>query len=212
MFVVRLHKPFAREPWLDRSPRAGSLVWSVLLIPRRIALLENVTELSLIAIGRYHKWFVERFCKRIIPSPGWLAEVAAKFVLGRSRCSMPKFSKAVNLFGRTVVSIVFSHVSFEWWCHIVKQMRNSRISYGKALVSWSHATIVFSKKHILPGFEKSDFFAQTCRFRAFPYIFVLALPGAARCAFASSNGRGMTRRVILPKSNTVTGVIGRRHG
>ena len=33
-----------------------------------------------------------------------------------------------------IFPIVFSHVVFDWWCHIAKHMRNARASYGQALV------------------------------------------------------------------------------
>ena len=46
--------------------------------------------------------FVERFCRRVIPSPGWLAEVVAEIVLGFSGCSTSNFSKSVNLFCPTL--------------------------------------------------------------------------------------------------------------
>ena len=33
-----------------------------------------------------------------------------------------------------IFRIVFSHVAFDWRCHIVKQMRNARAWYEQALV------------------------------------------------------------------------------
>ena len=33
--------------------------------------------------------------------------------------------------------IVFSHVAFDSWCHIAKQMRNAGAWYGQASVSWN---------------------------------------------------------------------------
>ena len=63
---------------------------------------------------------------RVIPSPGRLGEVVAKIVFGWSRCSISNFSKSLNAFCPKVFFIVFSHVAFDWWSHVVKQMRNAR--------------------------------------------------------------------------------------
>ena len=40
-------------------------------------------------------------------------------------------------------------------------------------------------------------------------VYFFVLPGAARCALASHH---MTRRAVLPNSNTVTGALGRVYG
>ena len=38
---------------------------------------------------------------------------------------------------KRIFLIVFSHVAFDSWCHIAKQMRNAGAWYEQALVSWS---------------------------------------------------------------------------
>ena len=54
-----------------------------------------------------------------------------------------------------IFPMFFSHVAFDWWCHIVKQMRNARDYYEPASVSWSHVTEIFRKNRIFAGAEKS---------------------------------------------------------
>ena len=56
---------------------------------------------------------------------------------------------------KSIFSIVFSHVAFDWWCHIVKQMLNARAEYEPASVSWSHVTKILRKNRIFAGPEKS---------------------------------------------------------
>ena len=36
-----------------------------------------------------------------------------------------------------IFPIVFSHVAFDWRCHITKQKRNDGASYEQALVQWN---------------------------------------------------------------------------
>ena len=100
----------------------------------------SLTRISLLAALALHiiMWLEERFCRRVIPSPGWLGEFVAKIVFVFSGCSTSNFSKSVNSFGPTVFfPMVFSHVAFDWRCHIAKQKRNGRAWHEQALVPWN---------------------------------------------------------------------------
>ena len=65
----------------------------------------------------------------------------------------------------------------------------------------------FEKSAFLLELKNLCFCLDIC-FLSLPCMFP-ALPGAARCALASYY---MTRKAVLPKSNTVTEVIGPVHG
>ena len=55
-------------------------------------------------------WLVELFCRRLIPSPGWLAEVVTKIVLGFAGCSTSNYEKSVNSFCPTIFFTCFYHM------------------------------------------------------------------------------------------------------
>ena len=59
-------------------------------------------------------WLEERFCRRIIPSPGWLGEFVVKIVFTRPGYSTSNFSKSVNSFRPTVFFPLF----FRMWLSI----------------------------------------------------------------------------------------------
>ena len=110
---------FSKNPHFCWSSKSNFLLRHI--VSSHFRIFSGLAWGPLAARSRRITWLVERFCRKVIPSPGWFAQFVANMGFLFFVCSSSKFWKSVHLFWcRGIFRQFFRFIAVEPWCQIEK--------------------------------------------------------------------------------------------